>query len=201
MIKGLLEIFIIFVPFFLIMKGVIILLLLIVVITGCTAKEKNIKEIDEKILPEKTVPGEKMKLSSDVFQNGEIIPRKYTCQGEDINPSLKIEDIPEGTKSLALIFDDPDATSGLWSHWLVKDIPINTIEIKEDSVPGIEVINSWGKESYGGPCPPSGEHRYIFRLYALNIESFDAIAREDFYKRIEQYKIEEAVLLGRYSKN
>ena len=173
------------------MRGAIILLLLIILITGCAAKETTKQTIQDK----------KMKLTTDAFQNGDMIPKKYTCQGEDISPHLKWEDAPENTKSFALILDDPDAPSGTWVHWLIKDIPKDAREIKEDSVPGTEVDNSWGRPNYGGPCPPSGVHRYIFRLFALDVETFDVIGKEDFYKRVEQYKIEESVLLGRYTKD
>lgn len=145
-----------------------------------------------------------MKLSSGDFSEGEMIPAKFTCQGDDINPGLKIEGVPEGAKSLALIFDDPDAQQVVgytWIHWLVKDIPIDVNEIKEDSIPGTEVVNSFRRESYGGPCPPSGVHKYFFKLYALNVETLDAGNSDDFYKKVEEHKIEEAVLMGKYTKS
>ncbi len=141
-----------------------------------------------------------MRLSSDVFENGEMIPAKYTCQGDDINPALKWDDVPEGTKGFALIVDDPDAPAGTWVHWLVKDIPADVREIKENSVPGMQVVNSFGKEGYGGPCPPSGVHRYFFRLYALDTEGFEADDKADFYKKAEGHKIGEAVLIGGYGR-
>lgn len=110
-----------------------------------------------------------MKISSPNFQNNERIPEKYTCDGEDINPTIHIEDIPEGTKSLVLIVDDPDAPIGTWVHWVVFNIPPTNL-IEEDSVPGTEAMNNFERTSYGGPCPPSGVHRYFFKVYALDTE-------------------------------
>ena len=112
-----------------------------------------------------------MKISSPSFLNNASIPKKYTCQGEDINPVLNIEEIPEGTKALALIVDDPDAPMGTWVHWVVFNIhPDNSsrYEIKEKQVPGVQGINDFQRLNYGGPCPPSGTHRYFFKAYALD---------------------------------
>jgi len=106
-------------------------------------------------------------ITSSVFENNGFIPAKYTCDGADVNPPLKIQGIPEGTQSLVLIIDDPDAPMGTWDHWVVWNIP-PVEKIDEDSVPGIEGPNSSNKRSYGGPCPPSGTHRYFFKVYALD---------------------------------
>jgi len=106
-------------------------------------------------------------ITSSVFGNNGFIPAKYTCDGADVNPPLKIQGIPEGTQSLVLIIDDPDAPMGTWDHWVVWNIP-PVEKIDEDSVPGIEGLNSSNKRSYGGPCPPSGTHRYFFKVYALD---------------------------------
>ncbi|TFF84411.1 YbhB/YbcL family Raf kinase inhibitor-like protein, partial [Candidatus Heimdallarchaeota archaeon] len=110
------------------------------------------------------------KLSSPVFKHNGSIPKKYTCQGEDISPPLKIANIPDKTKSLVLIVDDPDAPVGTWIHWLAWDIDPKITNIEEASTPKGATIgkNSWGKNEYGGPCPPKGEHRYFFKLYALD---------------------------------
>lgn len=110
-----------------------------------------------------------MKLTSPDFENNKMIPRKFTCEGEDVNPTLIIEDIPAGTKSLALIVDDPDAPAGTWVHWVVYDIPVIS-RIDEGSVPGTQGMNDFRRKDYGGPCPPSGTHRYFFKLYALDQE-------------------------------
>ena len=108
-----------------------------------------------------------MKITSPAFAHNTMIPQKYTCQGADISPPLTISTLPEGTVSLALIVDDPDAPRKTWDHWLIWNIK-PTREIKEDSAPGIQGKNSWGRQDYGGPCPPSGTHRYFFKLYALD---------------------------------
>src|SRR3989338_8261866 len=96
-----------------------------------------------------------------------MIPSVYTCQGQDISPALGIQNIPDGARSLVLIMDDPDAPMGTWDHWIVYNIPPMD-RIAENSIPGIEVKNSFEKLNYGGPCPPSGTHRYFFKLYALD---------------------------------
>ena len=108
-----------------------------------------------------------LRITSSAFQNKAVIPVKYTCDGDDVNPPLNIEGIPSEAKSLALIVDDPDAPMGTWVHWVVWNIPV--IErIEENSVLGVEGLNSFRRHSYGGPCPPSGTHRYFFKVYALD---------------------------------
>ena len=140
-----------------------------------------------------------MKITSSAFKNAEMIPEKYTCKGEDINPPLRWENPPVGTKSFALVIDDPDAPGSTWIHWLVKDISKNTREIKENCVPGIQVTNSFEKLDYGGPCPTKGTHRYFFRIYALDIETFEAEESEAFLSNIKKHKIEKAELMGKFS--
>jgi len=110
-----------------------------------------------------------MKITSPEFEYNGLIPSKFTCRGTDVNPPLIIEDVPPDTVSMALIMDDPDAPMGTWVHWVVYDMPV-TGEIGEDTVPGKQGINDFGRISYGGPCPPSGTHRYSFRVYALDTE-------------------------------
>ena len=109
-------------------------------------------------------------ISSSLFARNGVIPVKYTCDGKNVSPPLRFEGVPAGARSLALIMDDPDAPAGTWDHWVVWNIAPATREIGEGSVPpgGIEGKNSWGRPGYGGPCPPSGVHRYVFRLYALD---------------------------------
>jgi Raf kinase inhibitor-like YbhB/YbcL family protein len=111
-----------------------------------------------------------MKISSPAFENNSKIPEKYTCDGENVNPPLKIEGVPKEAKSLVLIVDDPDAPMGTFLHWLVWNIPPETNFIEENSLPerAIQGKNDFGKENYGGPCPPFGTHRYFFKLYALD---------------------------------
>lgn len=110
-------------------------------------------------------------ITSSAFADNESIPPEYTADGRNVNPPLAISDIPDGTVSLALIMDDPDAPRGTWDHWIVWNIPPNTGEIAAGSVPAgaVQGANGWGRSGYGGPSPPSGTHRYFFKLYALDI--------------------------------
>ena len=173
------------------MRGFVLGLIFVLFLLACTAEKPELKI-------EKGV--DTMKLKSNDFNEGEMIPSKFTCQGEDINPQLAWDDVPEGIKSFALIIDDPDAPMGTWVHWLVKDIPADVREIKQNSVPGKQVVNDFGKESYGGPCPPSGTHRYFFKLYALDVESLDANNKGDFYSQVEEHAIAKAELMAKYEK-
>lgn len=144
---------------------------------------------------------EKMKLTSPAFANKTMIPKKYTCQGEDINPLLKIEGIPQETVSLVLINDDPDAPGGTWDHWIVINIaPTQTIA--ENSVPGTQGKNSWGRNDYGGPCPPSGTHRYFFKLYALDtqLNLSEGASKKEVENAIKGHILEQTELIGLYEK-
>lgn len=115
-----------------------------------------------------TIATTTLAVKSFAFKSNGFIPAKYTCDGTNINPDLKIDDIPADTKSLALIVDDPDAPNGIFCHWLMWDIPVKNKIIKENSVPGIQGRNSMHENMYFGPCPPSGIHHYHFRVYALD---------------------------------
>jgi hypothetical protein len=111
-----------------------------------------------------------LQISSPAFKHSQIIPSKHTCDGADVNPLLLIGNAPTEAKSFALIVDDPDAPAGTWVHWVLWNIDPKTTEIKEDSVPSgaLQGMNDFRKHEYGGPCPPSGTHRYFFKLYALD---------------------------------
>jgi Raf kinase inhibitor-like YbhB/YbcL family protein len=161
------------------------------------------------LLPSVAGGGEKMKkaglyISSPAFENNGNIPSRFTCQGLDINPPLVIKNIPPGTASMALVVDDPDAPVGTWVHWVMWNISAKTGEIGENSVPAgsVQGRNDWQRNSYGGPCPPSGTHRYFFRLYALNSELHinpNATAGE-LRKAMKDRIIEESELVGLYKK-
>ena len=114
-------------------------------------------------------PGEEspMILSSSAFREGGMIPRQYSRFGGNVSPPLDIQDLPADTRSLALVVDDPDAPSGTWVHWVVYDIP-PAARIEEGAVPGREGLNDFRKTGYDGPSPPSGTHRYVFTVYALD---------------------------------
>jgi len=140
-----------------------------------------------------------LRITSPVFQNREIIPAKYTCDGVNVNPPLSIEGIPEGTRSLVLIVDDPDAPMETWDHWIVWNIP-PVEKIEENSVPGIEGLNDFNKHSYGGPSPPSGTHRYFFKVYALDtkLDLNRNSRKEDVERAIEGHILAKGEIVGLY---
>lgn len=145
-----------------------------------------------------------MILSSPNFNNNELIPAKFTCQGQNISPELEISEVPEDTKSLVLIMEDPDAPSGTWVHWLVWNIDPKSKVIPENSVPkeAVQGNNSWSEPAYGGPCPPSGAHRYFFKLFALKakLNLSAGSTKEQLLQAMDGFVIEEAQLLGIYRK-
>lgn len=141
-----------------------------------------------------------MKITSSAFNQEEKIPKKYTCDGENVSPALSFSEIPKEAKSLALVIDDPDAPSGIWIHWMLHDIPSSISSIPENTTPdgAVEVKNDFGKKTYGGPCPPSGTHRYFFRIYALDVEKLQDVTKENFHFLCRKHKISEATLMGKY---
>lgn len=155
---------------------------------------------------------EEFKIFSPAFEYGGEIPKKYTCQGEDISPALKWSGAPEGTKSFALIVDDPDAPDPAaprmtWVHWVLYNIPASVQELAENvrnSLPEgtLKGLNDWHKTGYGGPCPPIGRHRYFFKLYALNstLPDLNKPTKAELLKAMEGKIIGEAKLIGTYIK-
>ena len=145
-----------------------------------------------------------MKLNSPVFENGGDIPSKYTCQGDNISPELIISDVSEKAVSLILIMDDPDAPKGTWDHWVVFNIAPNITKISEDHEPsGVACNNSWGNTGYGGPCLPSGTHKYFFKLYALDIELDlpQGSSKSEVESAMEGHILENVELVGKYQKS
>jgi hypothetical protein len=140
-------------------------------------------------------------VKSQSFGQNQKIPRKFTCDGEDVNPSLKIEHVPPEAKSLVLIVDDPDAPGGTWDHWVVWNI-VPTERVEENTVPGTQGLNSFGKQSYGGPCPPSGTHRYFFKVYALDTELKlpSSSRKKDVEKAMQNQMLAKGELVGLYSR-
>ena len=143
-----------------------------------------------------------MRLTSPEFENNKLIPGKFTCEGDDVSPALIIEDVPQEAKSLALVVDDPDAPMGTWVHWVVYDIGIVS-KIDEDSIPGKQGINDFGRKNYGGPCPPSGTHRYFFKIYALDkkLDLGEGISKKALEERMQGRILAEAQLIGLYKKS
>lgn len=146
-----------------------------------------------------------IKLTSPVFENNGVIPIKYTCDGEDINPPLQIGEVPEEAESLVIIVDDPDAPMGTWDHWLVWNIDPETSVIEENSVPkgAVQGTNGFGKNPYGGPCPPSGNHHYYFKAYALDkIINLDGSAnRGQLERAMNNHVLDWTELVGTYQSN
>ncbi len=144
-----------------------------------------------------------MKISSNDLVEGQEIPAEFTCDGSNISPHLGWSDFPQETKSFALAVRDPDAPMGTFEHWLVCNIPANVSSIqKAGPLPSgaREVQNDFGKASYGGPCPPSGMHNYIFKVYALDVERIDCGSKQQFFQQAEGHKIAEASLTAPYSR-
>jgi len=138
---------------------------------------------------------------STVFSHKGHIPSEYTCDGRDINPPLEVENIPEGTKSLALIMEDPDAPRGTFDHWLVWNISPNEA-IAEQTNPGISGTNDFGKTGYGGPCPPSGVHRYFFKVYALDtkLELLAGADKKTLLEAMNGHILSESEIMGLYQR-
>ena len=147
----------------------------------------------------------KMKLQSTAFEYNGMIPAKYTCDGQNINPQLSISEVPETAVSLVLIVDDPDASSGDFVHWTVWNIqPATNVEITEGALPagGIEGMTDFGKSGWGGPCPPSGTHHYQFNLYAIDtvLDLSESATKADILRAIDGRIVDEAVLVGLYKR-
>lgn len=149
-----------------------------------------------------------MVISSPVFDNNSSIPSKYTCDGENISPLLQITDVPTKAKSLALIMDDPDVPKsirpdGMWDHWVVFNIPTDTQQISEGQEPnGVHGVGTGGNKEYYGPCPPDREHRYFFKLYALDIQLdlSEGATKADVEQAMQGHIISQTQLMGRYQR-
>ncbi len=145
-----------------------------------------------------------LRIFSDAFAQGGLIPTQYTCDGENINPPLNINGVPLGTQSLVLIVEDPDAPTKTWLHWSVWNINPAIKVISEGSVPdgAIEGLTDFGVIGYGGPCPPSGTHRYFFKLYALdaklNLPAGTKLV--NLKKAIKNHIIAQTQLMGKYQR-
>lgn len=145
-----------------------------------------------------------MIISSSAFMNGQAIPDIYGCRGQNINPPLEIKEAPPASKSLVLLVDDPDAPAGDWVHWLVWNINPKTIIIEADKAPSgaVEGINSFGRNRYGGPCPPSGVHHYQFKIYALDktLNLAPSSGKAELLKAMAGHILDQAILVGTYAR-
>ena len=144
----------------------------------------------------------KFKLSSPAFSDSGSIPQKFTCQGDNVSPELKWSEAPAGAKSFALIMDDPDVPGGTFTHWVLFDIPADQQQLAEAAAPiGVGGNNGMNQTGYLGPCPPSGSHRYYFRLYALDVPSLNlkaGAARSEVEAALKNHVIGVADTMGRY---
>ncbi|HTP64860.1 MAG TPA: YbhB/YbcL family Raf kinase inhibitor-like protein [Geobacteraceae bacterium] len=173
-------------------KFILFLTVVLLAVTSAAATGKEVKKMTE------------LRLTSQAFVHNGYIPARYTCDGNDINPPLEIEHVPAEAKSLALIVDDPDAPIGMWVHWVVWNIDPATREIAEDHVPrnAAQGKNDWKRNIYGGPCPPSGVHRYFFKLYALDMKlNLGAgTTKKDLEKEMQGHILASAELIGLYKR-
>lgn len=150
-----------------------------------------------------------MKITSPRFDYGKKIPEEYTCDGSNISPPLEISNVPQNSKSLVLIMEDPDVPKnlkpdGMWDHWIVFNIPPNTTKIEENKNPqGVLGLNTSGKSNYTGPCPPDKTHRYFFKVFALDIilNLNQGATKKQVEDSMKTHIIKEAMLMGIYEKN
>jgi Raf kinase inhibitor-like YbhB/YbcL family protein len=200
------------------MKKALLIILLLIIISlvyffvsdshqTITQKTSTLQKSSATIVPKKN---ENMTISSSAYENNSIIPSKYTCDGEGVNPPLTFEGVPEGTKSLAMLMDDPDVPknllpAGVFDHWVIYNIDPKATEIKENSPPpGSQGLNGAGKLGFTPPCPPDREHRYFFRLYALDTKvEFDdpaKVTKQMVIDKMQGHVIDQVELVGRYNR-
>ncbi|MFX1419759.1 MAG: YbhB/YbcL family Raf kinase inhibitor-like protein [Promethearchaeota archaeon] len=140
-----------------------------------------------------------MKLSSNDFKHNKLLDSKFSLRGGNKSPHLKWEKVPSNVKSFAVSCNDPDAPAGDWIHWLVVNIPQKASELPQGGpITGDQLQNDFGKTGYGGPAPPSGTHRYIFKVYALDVEKLKGVNKKNFYEEMEDHTIESAEIIGLY---
>jgi len=179
-------------------------LILVTVLLLCSCKKSEQADLE--------VEGCKnmdIKITSSAFEDGGMIPPKYTCDGDDVSPPLQWDAVPEGTKSIALISDDPDAPMGTWVHWVLFGLPPDTRQLPEN-VPPDETLPSgakqgtsdFGRIGYGGPCPPSGTHRYFFKIYSLDteIDLPPGATKRQLLQTIEGHILAQGQLIGKYKR-
>jgi Raf kinase inhibitor-like YbhB/YbcL family protein len=173
----------------------------------CSCKQKEKPRLPQEA--EKEAKKMTIKITSPAFEQGSMIPSKYTADGQNISPPLKWEGVPEGTATIALISDDPDAPIGTWVHWVMWNIPPNKKELSENIPPdqklpdgSIQGITDFRRPGYGGPAPPSGTHRYYFKIYALNtkLDLPTSSTKAQLVKAMEGHILAEGQLMGKYTR-
>lgn len=184
------------------MKRLVKLLLLILILGGLVAAVRALQSKQQEKINHMTENVPSFTLSATDFTNNSAIPSQYTCDGANTPPTLQISNPPSGTKSLALVVDDPDSPSGLWTHWIVFNLPPQTTTLAALPRGTIQGKNTFGNIGYGGPCPGSGVHHYIFRLYALDIslpeKNYD---RSEFDAQIKDHILARTILVGTYQRS
>jgi Raf kinase inhibitor-like YbhB/YbcL family protein len=149
-----------------------------------------------------------MRIASPAFENGQPIPEKHSCDGEDVSPALTWDDVPQSAKSLTLVVEDPDAPRGTWDHWIVFNIPPAVKGLREGAgagnLPGqaLHGRNSWTRNNWGGPCPPSGTHRYFFKLFALDavLDLSQGASKAELLDAMDGHILDKAELMGTYKR-
>lgn len=183
-----------------------LLISFIVLLISCGKKEET-KPIQTETKQEKTM---ELKITSTAFDEGGLIPKKYTCDAENVSPPLSWSNAPEKTKSFALICDDPDAPAGIWVHWVVYNIPAGEKGLTEAITPSkkldngtMQGLNDFGKTGYGGPCPPGGTHRYFFKLYALDttLSLQGDVTKDSLLEAMKGHILSEGQLMGKYTRS
>jgi len=184
------------------MRKVLLIILMMVLFLPSAAKLHSIEKKKGEAPMEITV-------TSTVFSEGGKIPLRYGCDGEDISPPISWKQGPAGTKSYALISDDPDAPMGIWVHWVIYNIPASVTSLPEN-VPGqpklvdgtLQGINDFKRHGYGGPCPPGGTHRYYFKVYALDemLDVGPGLTKKKLLKALEGHVVASGELMGTYSR-
>lgn len=186
----------------------ITLLSLMLAVAGCATRPKVSAQNSASTPTPQTADGS-LKLTSTAFKEGEPIPRQYTCNGVNVSPSLEWSGVPKSAKTLVIIADDPDAPSGTWVHWVLYNLPVDNIGMVENlpatdelRAGGFQGKNDFGKIGYGGPCPPSGTHRYFFKIYALDSELplKAGATKAEVEKAMAGHVVAQGQLMGTYRK-
>jgi Raf kinase inhibitor-like YbhB/YbcL family protein len=192
------------------MRTILLVALLLMTIAACGRAKPNLS--DPVPSPSANASAQQksgLKLTSTSFKEGEAIPRGYTCDGANVSPSLEWTGVPKTAKTIAIIADDPDAPSGTFVHWILFNLPADGLGLIENTPQtetlnggGVQGKNDFGKVGYGGPCPPSGTHRYFFKFYALDGELplKPGATRDEVEKAMEGHIVAQAQLMGTYSR-
>jgi len=188
-------------------KARLLVLLMLLAAVGCAQQRATQETLSSTPTPQ--TAGGSIKLTSTAFKEGEPIPRQYTCVGVNVSPPLEWSGVPKSAKTLVIIADDPDAPSGTWVHWVLYNLPADNIGMVENlpatdelKAGGFQGKNDFGKIGYGGPCPPSGTHRYFFKIYALDNELLlkSGATKAEVEKAMEGHVVAQGQLIGTYRK-